>query len=121
MKKGSGINDFFEGTLVVDAAEFDDLVDQILFEIEEAIENCGFEIDYESGDDGTLILFFDNNTEIFIAKQTDRQEIQVTSRSGFYPFTYDMDSGLWQHEGIEIKALLSRECSEQGAIAVNLS
>jgi len=104
----------------MEESEFFELVDGVILDIEDAIEDCGVDIDIENTG-GILTLVFENETQIIINRQTPTRQIWIASKSGGYHLDYDQEKDLWQQNGIELFALLSRECSEQADTEINLN
>ena len=100
-------------------SEFHELVDEELLSIENAVEACGYDIEAENVS-GILTLYFPNESQIVINRQTPTRQIWVASKSGGYHLDYDHDQEIWQQDGIELFHLLSRECSEQVGAEVEL-
>jgi len=103
-------------------SEFNQLAEQTMLAIEEAIENADAEIDYDTISD-ILTLEFENGTRIIINKQTPVSQLWVAARSGGFHFDYDAESQSWRLDsdaGQELFACLSRYCSEQSGETVKL-
>lgn len=102
-------------------SEFNDLADEILLAIEEAVDDSGSDIDYDNAG-GILTLEFPNGSQIIINRQTPLSQIWVAAKSGGFHFVYDSDKESWhlQGKGDELFACLSRYCSEQAGEAVIL-
>ncbi|MDJ0779308.1 MAG: iron donor protein CyaY [Gammaproteobacteria bacterium] len=105
----------------MDESTFDRLADETLVAIEEAIDESGADIDYDSAG-GILTLEFENGSQIIINKQAPLTQIWVAARSGGFHFDYDDDAACWrlQGSGEELFACLGRYCSEQAGEAVEL-
>ena len=103
-------------------SEFNDAVDDRLMAIEEAVEDCGIDIDYENVA-GILTLIFENGSKVIINRQTPVKQIWIAAKSGGYHLDYDEDADQWKtdSDGEELFALLSRVCSEQANEAVQLT
>ena len=103
-------------------SDFDQLAEDTMIEIEEAIDLCGVDIDYDTGG-GILTLEFVNGSQIIINKQAPLCQIWVAARSGGFHFNYDADSASWvlQNKGDELFACLSQYCSEQAGEPVTLT
>ena len=70
-------------------AEFNQIVDELMFSIEESIDNSGTEIDYENSA-GMLTLTCDvNGTQIILSRQPSMGEIWLAARSGGFHFKLD--------------------------------
>lgn len=102
-------------------SDFDQLAEDTLIAIEDAVENCGVDIDFDSAG-GILTLEFGNGSQIIINKQAPLSQIWVAARSGGYHFDYDESSSSWrlQGQGDELFAALGRYCSEQAGEEVVL-
>ena len=93
-----------------------------MLEIEEAIDACGADIDYDNAGD-ILTLEFDNGSQIIINKQTPLSQIWVAARSGGYHFGYDQNSQLWclnSDVSRDLMTQLGIYCSEQAGYSVQL-
>lgn len=102
-------------------SQFNQRVDETLEKIEEALDGCEVDIDYETVG-GILTLMFENNSKIIINRQTPVQQIWVAAKSGGYHFNYDADRDQWVKDdvGTELFAALSQYCTEQAGEAVEL-
>lgn len=104
-------------------SEFNDIVDDIFVEIEDAIENIcdetGADIDYETAA-GILTLSFTNGTQIILNRQTPLKQIWLASRQGGFHFDYDDETQQWLCHGKELFAALSEYCSEQSGLTIQL-
>ncbi|MDJ0881524.1 MAG: iron donor protein CyaY [Gammaproteobacteria bacterium] len=103
-------------------SEFNQLAEQTLIAIEEAIEASGAEIDYDTISD-ILTLEFENGSQIIINKQTPATQIWVAAKSGGFHFDYDSASQSWRLDSDASQELfdsLSRYCSEQAGETVEL-
>jgi CyaY protein len=102
-------------------SDFDQLADETLVAIEEAIDESGADIDYDNAG-GILTLEFENGSQIIVNKQAPLCQIWVAARSGGYHFDYDDDAECWrlQGGGEELFSCLERYCSEQAGEAVTL-
>jgi CyaY protein len=103
-------------------SDFDQLADDTMLEIEEAIDDCGVDIDYDNAG-GILTLEFENRSRIIINKQAPLTQLWVAARSGGFHFDYDDDAQCWRLQGKddELYGCLSRYCSEQAGEPVVLS
>lgn len=102
-------------------SDFNQLAEDTMTAIEEAVDDCGVDIDYDSGG-GILTLEFGNGSQIIINKQTPLSQLWVAARSGGFHFDYDTDEQCWrlQGGGEELFSCLSRYCSEQAGEEVRL-
>lgn len=91
--------------------------------IEEAIDDSGADIDYDTISD-ILTLEFENGSQIIINKQTPATQLWVAARSGGFHFDYDDNSQSWRLDSDaeqELFDCLSRYCSEQSGEHVLLA
>jgi len=102
-------------------SDFNQLAEDTMTEIEEAIDDCGVDIDYDSAG-GILTLEFGNGSQIIVNKQTPLSQLWVAARSGGFHFDYDTDEQCWrlQGGGEELFSCLSRYCTEQAGEEVRL-
>ena len=95
--------------------EFNVLADAMLARIEQALEGCEVDIDFELKDGGVLEITCDNGSKIIINRHTAAREIWVAARSGGFHFDYDEEQGLWICDTSEepLGELLTRVTREQ--------
>ena len=106
----------------MDESTFDQLAEQTMMAIEEAIDESGADIDYDSAG-GILTLEFENGSQIIINKQAPLTQIWIAARSGGFHFDHDEARECWHLQGSdeELFACLSRYCSEQAGEPVELN
>ncbi len=102
-------------------SEFDRLAEETMVAIEEAIDESGADIDYDSAG-GILTLEFLTGSQIIVNKQGPLRQVWVAARSGGFHFDYHAASGQWRKDddGEELFACLSRCCSQQAGESVTL-
>lgn len=102
-------------------SDFDQLAEATLVAIEEAIDDCGVDIDYDTAG-GILTLEFIDGSQIIVNKQAALTQIWVAARSGGFHFDYDTGDDCWhlQGGGDELFECLGRYCSEQAGEEVIL-
>lgn len=103
-------------------SEFIQLAEQTLIDIEEAIEDSGADIDYDTAGD-ILTLEFTNGSQVIINKQTPLSQIWVAARSGGFHFNYHADRQLWCLDSDPEKDLFSQlsvYCSAQAGEPIEL-
>lgn len=103
--------------------EFNGLADAMLARIEQALEACDADIDFELKDGGVLEIACANGSKIIINRHTAAREIWVAARSGGFHFRHDAERGGWigTRDGEALLAAVSRCLSEQCGEAVELS
>lgn len=102
-------------------SDFNQLAEDTMTAIEEAVDDCGVDIDYDSAG-GILTLEFGNGSQIIVNKQTPLSQLWVAARSGGFHFDYDAGDECWrlQDGGEDLFSCLSRYCSEQAGEEVRL-
>lgn len=102
-------------------SDFEQRAEDTMLAIEEAIDACGVDIDYDNAG-GILTLEFENASRIIINKQTPLSQLWVAARSGGYHFDYDAAGGCWRLQGSDedLFSCLGRYCSEQAGTEVVL-
>ena len=101
-------------------SQYNLLTDELLLAVEEAIENCGEDIDYE-GVGGLLTLTFKNNTKIIINKQAPLHEIWVATKFNGHHFALQEQQWIDKRGGGEFCQFLSSAVSTQADTVVKLT
>jgi CyaY protein len=107
----------------VDESRFNQLAEDTMSAIEDAVEASDADIDYDNVAD-ILTLEFPNRSRIIINKQTPLSQIWVAAKSGGYHFDYDEKRSIWYlntNAEKDLFTLLSLYCSEQLGEPVELS
>jgi len=107
----------------MDETEFNALSEAMLKRIEQALDACGTDIDYEFVSGGVLELEFDDASKIIINRHTAAREIWVAAKSGGFHFRYDAASARWvgTRDGVELLAALSALITAQSGESVQLA
>ena len=102
-------------------SQYNLLTDELLLAIEEAIEECGEDIDYE-GVGGLLTLTFKNGTKIIINKQAPLHEIWVATKFNGHHFALN-EKDLWidKRGSGEFWQFLCAAVSKQANTNINLN
>ena len=100
-------------------SEFDKRATDILLLIEQAVEESGADIDYESAG-GILTLEFENGTKIILNKQGAAKQIWVAAKSGGYHYGYVDGRWINDQSGGELMSELSRFIREQSGEDIEL-
>jgi CyaY protein len=103
----------------VEESEFNQKVDDILTLMEEAVENCDADLDWDLAG-GILTIECENGTQVIVNRQGPTQQIWVAARSGGYHFDFDADKDLWLQNDLELFTLLNQALSEQTGETVKL-
>ena len=101
---------------------FNQMVDDVLERIEEAIDDSGADIDYETAG-GILTLTFENDSKIIINRQSPLKQIWVATKGGGFHYDYDPASESWLNDNDkqELFDALSEHCSAQAGEDVTLA
>lgn len=104
-------------------SEFNDIVDDMLVEIEDAVEDAcdqsGADIDYETAS-GILTISFSNGSQIIINRQAPLKQIWVAAKSGGFHFDFNHETEQWLCNGKELFAALSEYCTAQAGQTITL-
>lgn len=92
--------------------EFHQLVDVTLQTIEEAIDDSGADIDYETTGN-VMTLEFEDRSQIIINRQEPMHEVWLASKSGGFHFKYDGQAWICSKTGVEFITLVKTECEKQ--------
>lgn len=101
-------------------SQYNFIADELLLAVEEAIEDCGTDIDYE-GISGMLTLTFKNGSKIIINKQAPLHEIWVATKFNGHHFVYQDEQWVDKRAGDELWQFLSNAVSTQADATIELS
>ena len=101
-------------------SQYNLIADDLLLAIEEAIEDCGVDIDYE-GVGSMLTLTFKNGSKIIINKQAPLHEIWVATKFNGHHFVYENEQWRDKRGGDELWQFLSNATSVQAGEKIELS
>ena len=102
-------------------ADFNQIVDELMFSIEESIDDSGADIDYENSA-GMLTLTCENNqSQIIISRQPVLREVWVAAVSGGFHFKLENHS--WQNTvtGESLSTMLNEVFSAQANENINFT
>lgn len=101
---------------------YNQLMDDVMMAIEDAIDESGVDIDYENAG-GILTLSPENGAPVIISRQVPLKQLWVAARSGGFHFAYDEESGQWFCDTTResLLELLNRCLTEQAGETVTLS
>lgn len=101
-------------------SQYNLIADEVLLAIEEAIEDCGEDIDYE-GVGGLLTLTFKNGSKIIINKQAPLHEIWVATKFNGHHFAMQNEQWIDKRSGDELWTFLSSAVSTQAETDIVLT
>ncbi len=103
-------------------SEFQEIAEQTIEDIQDAIDNSGADIDYDEIG-GVLTLEFDDGSKIIFSKQGAMNQLWMAAKSGGFHFDYDKDNEQWicdSGDNEELYKMLSRLSTEQAGEAISL-
>ncbi|USE37177.1 iron donor protein CyaY [Endozoicomonas sp. SCSIO W0465] len=102
--------------------QFHELLDGLMLAIEDAIDDSGLDIDYETSA-GILTLTCEDNSKIILSRQTPLLQLWMAARRGGFHFDYDEEQGDWllEGKGEALLDVLNRCLTEQTGETVQLS
>lgn len=102
-------------------SDYHELIDTLFIAIEEALDECEVDIDYE-GAGGILSLTMPNHTKIILNKQAPLQQLWVATKFNGHHFNYTPE-GVWIDErtDAEFYAFFDEALSKQAGQAIKLN
>lgn len=102
-------------------SEFNQCADDVILQIEDALDECDADIDFENIG-AVLTITMENDSKVIVNKQAPLSQIWVAAKSGGYHFNYDADTQKWLNDKDqqELFVALSQYCSEQSETAIEL-
>ena len=104
----------------MDDQQFEARASATLAALEQALENCGEELDFELKPGGIVEIEFDDGSKIIVNRHGAAREIWVAARSGGFHYRWDGQAWRDTRSGDELFAALSRLASEQLGRGVRL-
>jgi len=104
-------------------SEFREIAEQTIEDIQDAIDNCDADIDYDEIG-GVLTLEFEDGSKIIFSKQGAMNQLWMAAKSGGFHFDFDSDTEKWicdSGDNEEMYAMLSRLATEQAKEDVVIS
>jgi len=104
-------------------SEFNEIADQTIEDIQDAIDDSGADIDYDEVG-GVLTLEFEDGSKIIFSKQGAMNQLWMAARYGGYHFGFDQASETWicdDGSNEELYVMLSRLATEQAGEAVSIT
>ena len=100
---------------------FNHRLDDLMVAIEDAIEDSGLDIDYETTA-GILTLTFESDSKIILSRQGVMRQLWVAAKSGGFHFDFKEEKEEWicDSNGETLIQLLNRCASEQAEEAISL-
>jgi CyaY protein len=101
-------------------ADYHELIDTLFISIEEALDICEVDIDYE-GAGGIMTLTMLNHTKIILNKQPPLQQLWVATKFNGHHFNYTNDVWIDERTGAEFFAFFDEAISKQAGQPVTLN
>ena len=101
--------------------EFERTYSETLVKIEDAIEESGADLDYETVND-ILTITCEDGSAVIITRQGPTRQLWLAARSGGFHFDYDPEQGDWVRtgDGRTLTDMLQEILREQGGVEVSL-
>ena len=100
-------------------SQYNLLAEALLLAVEEAIEDCGTDIDFE-GASGLLTLTFLNKSKIILNKQAPLHEIWVATKFNGHHFALQDEQWIDKRGAGEFWQFLSNAVSKQAGVDITL-
>lgn len=101
-------------------SQYNLLAEELLLAVEEAIEDCGTDIDFE-GASGLLTLTFLNKSKIILNKQAPLHEVWVATKFNGHHFALNNEQWIDKRGSGEFWQFLSTAVSKQAGVDIQLS
>ncbi|MDA8866283.1 iron donor protein CyaY [Porticoccaceae bacterium] len=104
-------------------AQFIQIVDELMFSIEESIDDSGADIDYENTAGMLTITCEANGSQIILSRQPALGEVWLAAKSGGFHFKLDTESteAIWRNtvSSEPLIEMLATACLAQSGEQVN--
>ncbi|WP_166836127.1 iron donor protein CyaY [Rheinheimera pleomorphica] len=100
--------------------EYDELADNTLLAVEQAVEDADADLDYESHG-GLLSISFADGSKIIINKQPPLHQLWVATKFNGHHFEWHTDKWIDNRSGAEFWQLLNDAAAKQAGKALNLA
>ncbi|WP_371837954.1 iron donor protein CyaY [Microbulbifer epialgicus] len=100
--------------------EFESAIEQTLVAIEDALDECAWDIDYERNGAVLTLTLEDNGSQVILSRQSANRELWVAAKSGGYHLAFENPGWKCGTTGESLPTLLNRVLSEQQGEAVSL-
>lgn len=102
------------------STDFSSRYEETLLAIEDAIEESGEDLDYETVND-ILTLTCADGSSIIITRQSATAQLWLAARSGGFHFDMTEDNWVCDSDGQSLSEKLSAICLEQGGVGITFS
>lgn len=101
-------------------SQYHQMVDEVFMQLEEALDECEVDIDYESAE-GILTLIFLNQTKIILNKQPPLHQIWVATKFNGHHFNFQDGKWIDERTDAEFWSFIDEAASKQAGQPVTLS
>lgn len=105
----------------MDELQFNALADATLARIEQALDACDADLDFEVKPGGVLELEFADGSKAIINRHSAAREIWVAARSGGFHFRHDGQRWIGTRDREELFAAVARVIYDQAGASVHLT
>ena len=104
-------------------SQYNDLLDDLMFAVEDAIEEAELDIDYETSA-GILTLTCENGSKVILSRQTPVLQLWLAAKSGGFHFDFNANKKQWISDSNgeefmdELNRCLSEQCGESVALTL---
>lgn len=106
--------------MTANQTEFEAAIERTLIAIEDALDECEWDIDYERADAVLTLTLEDNGSQVILSRQTANSELWVAARSGGYHLSFENPGWKCTTTGENLPTLLDRVLTEQQGEPVSL-
>jgi CyaY protein len=100
-------------------AQFNQIVDDLMFSIEQSIDDSGADLDYENTAGMLTITCESNGSQIILSRQPALGEIWLAARSGGFHFRLDQTTWKNTVSGEPLTNMLTDACLAQSGEQIN--
>ena len=104
----------------MNTGEFNQKVDDTLSALEDALDNCDADLDWDFAG-GILTIECENGSQVIINRQEPALQIWVAARSGGFHFDYLAEDDCWKQGDLELLSFLNQALTEQSGDTVTLN
>ncbi len=100
-------------------SQYHQMTDDLLIDIEEMLDQCEVDIDYESAS-SILTMTFENGSKIIINKQPPLHQLWMATKYNGHHFNFQEGQWIDERTGVEFWSFLDEAASKQAEQPVTL-
>ncbi|WP_444923693.1 iron donor protein CyaY [Microbulbifer sp. DLAB2-AF] len=100
--------------------EYEAAIEHTLMAIEDALDDCDWDIDYERSGAVLTLTLEDNGSQVILSRQSANQELWIAAKSGGYHLSFTAPGWKCSTTEENLPTLLNRVLSEQQGESVEL-